>query len=273
MNIILQITKLHKAFLLVLLIGLSSLLACSGGSDDNDSGGGLSTNACGVVGLNSRIINGTECTETQNSGIVRVIIDNGQGLCSGTMITPTQVLTASHCFDSGTQSASIIIGDNVLNGTRIFATSVARHPAFSSSASNNFDVAILNLERAANLATLPIVIGRSAIEGEVASIFGFGQDEDDGNPTAALMSGEMRISGVSELQIAANFSGEGSNTCFGDSGGPLIIANNQRVGIAGVLSFGTTDDCLAGDTSVFTNLQAAGVLQFITQIAPAAEFI
>lgn len=272
MNIILHIASLHKSLPKLLAITcLTALLACGGGSGDDDSSG-LSNNACGVVGLNSRIINGTECSNSQNSGIVRIFIDNGEGLCTGTMITPTQVLTAAHCFDGSTDSASIVIGDDVASGTRIFATGVVPHPGYKSSDDNTFDLAVLNLSSPANLATLPIVIGRSVADGDVVSIFGFGTDENE-NPNAVLKSGEMKISEVRDLQIGAAFNGDGSNTCFGDSGGPLLLGHNQRIGIVGILSFGTREDCREGDTSFFTNVQADSILQFLSQVAPAAEII
>ena len=102
-----KIIQILKFLALALLV---SLVACTkgGDDDDDDDSSGPRTNACSVLGLNARIINGTECS-TSNSPVVELeMVDTfGQvALCSGTMITKDDVLFAAHCLPAGPFSAS-----------------------------------------------------------------------------------------------------------------------------------------------------------------------
>lgn len=278
----------------ILLIALCLLcIACtsSGGDDDNGSGGNdnggdnnLSTNACSSLGLssrsytrtvNGRIINGTACSEN-NSPVVEIILtlpDGREGTCTGNMITATDVLTAAHCFFEN--PVRVVVS---ASGVNISASRVISHPDVSIDSSGYVynDAAIIKLSAPAGLPTLPIVASRSPAVGEEIKIFGYGITEDQSlvnNTTGTLRSGEMLISDVDENFVDADFDGDGSNTCSGDSGGPALLELNGQIGIVGLLSTGAILECTTGDTSRFTNTQSQSVLNFITINAPGARFI
>jgi len=255
-----------------LLFGGLLLGGCSGGGGDSDSSPPLQTSACAQLGLNTRIINGTECSEA-NSPIVKLIIntsDGLQGICSGTLITPTHVLTAAHCFFSSVGATTVSVA-----GQTVTAAQITNHPALTIDTENsriNNDAAIVRLSQPlTGVAILPIVGTRQPNPGETISIFGYGKTELDQPGT--LRSGEMRINQVLTTHIRAKYDGEGSNTCFGDSGGPAVLSyldeSGQEVdGIVGVVSSGILPSCQTGDETFFTNITSQSVFDFITDVVP-----
>lgn len=268
---------MRKIKIIFLGLLLSSLAACGGGGggggSDSDGGDSLSNNACGSLGLNRsvRIINGTVCGNLGNSPVVRVISvlsPDTLELCTGTMVTPTVVLTAAHCLTDAV-GGGIVIGDagNVLvvRGVQAF-----RHPGFRQVSASVFinDVALIRLEAAVNLPTLPILISSSPAAGDKAQIFGYGQDTPAPANAALLRSGEVRISSLNADVITVDFNGDGSKVCHGDSGGPLLSSTAQGAAIIGITSSGSSAGCEEGVASYFTNIQSSDVLSFLNSIAP-----
>ena len=263
---------------LVLFLGL---LSCAEDGDD-DGGSEDSREICSVIGVSPKIINGEPCSD-QNSPVVKITLIsqlNETFLCSGTMLTQTDVLTAGHCFINNVRSAYIDA-----NGRRIPASAVKMHPNFTPQGSAIFnDVAILRLSAAANLPTLPLVVSRTVQGSDSISIFGYGQSVEqtqyelsDPDTLGHLRGGRMTVANATANHITANFNGDGSNTCFGDSGGPALYTldgpQGRLTGVVGITSTGIAADCGSGDVSMFTNIQGNSVFSFIRQAVPGAGLI
>ncbi len=267
----------HTLKISVLLIFGLALLSCSSGGDDEPK---LSTNSCSLLGLPTRsirIINGAACGSLTSSPVVRIYLLSSAGadlgFCSGSMITSSIVLTAAHCFVNSPASVVIVYGD-ATDSTSVPARSYNLHPAYIPATSNTVpfnDVALVQLSQALPLPTLPVFLSSALVPGQIASIFGYGKDENGLFDGAQLEGGEMRISGVTENHINAEFDGEGSNTCNGDSGGPLVINAATGPALIGLTSAGSNPSCLAKDTSIFTNLQSQSILDFLTEAVPEIE--
>ncbi len=258
---------IHIVATLLLLGFLSSCGGGGGGSSDNGNSGDLNTNTCSTLGLQPRIINGTECDSTA-SPVVRIdlrLAGNASAICSGTMITPTHVLSAGHCFPPETRSAFITANNNRIDGIRFF-----RHPGYTETNQALFkDVAVLELEAPANLPTVPVLLSQPVTDGDDIQIFGFGTTES--GTLGELFSGEMRVSAVTQDHLITSFNGNGSNTCTGDSGGPALLTVNGTVGIVGLTSSGFREDCSAGDTSLFANMQSDDYIGFVRSVAPGVQ--
>lgn len=281
--------------------------ACGGGSSDGDSGSStgnantsISTNACGVLGLNTRVINGTECDGLSSSPVVRILTayQNGSvATCSGTMITGTEVLTAGHCILdfsdlNNIPVESVVVAGDVGSARAISVRSFAYHPGLRREPSgeevNTFnDIAVLYLSEAAGVPTLPILTSTVPAVGEVVQIFGYGQSvtgppatdssfEELVNSQAYLRSGEMLLTFVSNNHLRADFLEQGSMICRGDSGGPLVYMYNGQPTIVGVaselvISGELNLNCDRGSTGQWTRLQSSEILNSLLELVPNAQ--
>lgn len=267
------IMKYFAKILLIIILSIILLNCSSSDSDDNDSSNALQKNACGTLGLNTRIIDGTACSES-GSPVVKIVVqftDGTEGLCSGTMITTDDVLTAAHCFFNSVASGFVEI-----NSQRVAIKEIINHPEIGINEENLAvfnDVAIVRLQSPLAVPILPILSSRGLQSGDIISIYGYGLDNQ--GETDTLRSGEMRVGNVSANHIFAPFNGVGSNTCNGDSGGPAIYSFNsadgrQQNAIAGIVSTGRDISCQAGDITLFTNIQSPAVINFILNNVPEA---
>lgn len=255
------------------LIGICLLLASCSGGGGGGGGDDLSRNACSTIGLPSRIIDGTACSDT-NSPVVKITLFNADGssaLCSGSMLTSDDVLTAAHCL----VTTNVVAANVTANGVDIPVREIVVHPGvtFSQEAQAIFnDVAILRLNSPVSLPTLPILASTDVGSDDVIAIYGYGRDEDGNFET--LRSGESRVGSVTPQHLIAAFDGqEGSNSCNGDSGGPAVFTpENGPAGIVGIVSSGNNPQCGAGDISLYANVQDE-LLGFIVANVPDARVI
>ncbi len=256
------------------LLATLCILGCDGGGGDEDTI--LSQDSCAVLGL--KIINGAQCS-TSGSSVVWYEVFYSRGnttLCSGTVISPTEIITAAHCFPQENSVIERVVAH--VNGGSIPAEAVVLHPEYQIDQQSQKlfnDVAIISLSSKANVPALPIIVSQGVEKGSIIDIFGFGVDQI--GDAGALRSGQMEIDDVDAFHLTSIYDGEnGSNTCQGDSGGPAImtIGNNQQVGLVGVTSTGSAEaNCLKGDVSRFTNLQSESIIDFILQVAPTVTLL
>jgi hypothetical protein len=185
--------------------------------------------------------------------------DQSAGLCSGTLVTPTVVLTAGHCLSFGLTRAAIAIFPDGVTEVDRSAFAAAVHPDFTLSRIAVADVGVLVIDPPITDVT-PLPLVSTAPRPRVrATIVGFGDDpravsnvKRVGTVRLTRCPRAVRRVGISPGQLSGSLcwrpKRRGQDTCQGDSGGPLLVGG----AVAGVTS-GGFPDCpgkLSWDTSV-----------------------
>lgn len=222
----------------------------------------------------AKIINGTRVT-SRSYPIAKVIESSPSGnfLCTGTLITPTIILTAHHCVGQSAKVMSVQMGGFVYKVRRLWV-----HPNVTTDKSGVIfnDVALLELSRRSYLLPLPLMGSQSPSLGAEVRVIGFGQTET--GSYGELRTGMSVVSAVSRDFVTTHFkAATQANSCSGDSGGPALLSvinKGERVdAIVGTVSTGTTANCILGDRTYYVSLRSRSVRRFIQKYAPRARWL
>ena len=247
---------------LVLLVGCTAL-----GKDHRPSGDSL-----------PRIIGGQDAAA--GAWPWQALLEVGPSGCGGSLIAPTWVLTAAHCFLNADQSAidvppttdiRVILGrlDISTNaGEEFTGAGIARvivhpdyHPLTGAAMGNDSDIALIELASASSQQPVQL-LGSTEVQlaapGVAATATGWGAtgvDGETGEPVGeptilqqiSLPMVDCSTTGYAAEEISVNMicaGGQaGEDTCSGDSGGPLVVPDGSGgFKQAGVVSFGGSPD-------------------------------
>lgn len=207
------------------------------------------------------------------------------GACTGTLIGCSTFVVAAHCVcDEIAFTAAECATLGTIRPARlaVFLPHAGIFPVRSIEVAPDFDfevagdLAVLRLGTVVDGVTpVPLYRGPHLPFGSEASIVGYGTTSEDANDGGIKRVGAI-VTGACPTQVnAANHicwtydslvgtPGTDSNTCYGDSGGPLFVRDGTSLQLAGITS-GGTPTCDPGGASWNTDVTTE--LSFIEQVA------
>ncbi|KAF3814079.1 hypothetical protein GH733_018111 [Mirounga leonina] len=227
---------------------------------------------CGRPEPSARIVGGSDAQPGSWPWQVS-LQQSGGHICGGSLVAPSWVLSAAHCFvTNGTLEPatewSVLLGvhsqDGPLDGAHVRAVAAILVPDNYSSVELGADLALLRLASPAQLgpAVRPVCLPRAShrfAHGAACWATGWGDiQEAEHLPLPwVLQEVELRLLGKDACQclytrpgpfnltfqllpgmLCAGYPGGRRDTCQGDSGGPLVCEEGGRWFQAGITSFG-----------------------------------
>ncbi len=180
-----------------------------------------------------------------------VVVLGRDAVCTGTLIAPDVVLTAGHCIDANpVEVLTDTLDYDRPGGDRIKVKWSRAYPDWE----HRYDVGVIMLDHVARGKPRAIAAACSARDGLVAGGFvhlvGFGLSSAAGNDTnTALREAKLAIldptctnTAACEPSVAPRgefvAGGNGTDSCFGDSGGPVYLDTPEGPALVGVVSRG-----------------------------------
>ncbi len=224
--------------------------------------------SAGASKSHQRLVHGTLC-EQDNIPVVRIrttFEDGSRKYCTATFIGRNVLLSAAHCLKSDAGEARTFEAE-LAKGYVSLGGFVIPDDFDPEVIDETNDIALLFFRKAQDYPYLNITTEAQPIVGETAIIAGFGKEEYE-RAVLSLKAGEAAIYRATDSGIYTFFTGAGSNTCRGDSGGPLLIEREGSWVIAGVTSNSTNSLCGIGDTSSFAYLGSKKIKAFLKKHLP-----
>ncbi len=203
------------------------------------------------------IINGQLDTSAAHQAVVMVSFTTGR--CTGTLISPTVVMTAGHCAEDDSPNDYVVRFGNSWGDSRAVGVSdFLRHPNYQPDPVMKNDIALLRLAESApgNVRCIPNLTEALELAAEDIGVplelVGFGITEWNANDYGVKRTVTLPLHGICTSLGGCQISLRGSpysvgpntisydqldaGTCMGDSGGPSLVTRGDKQYVAGITS-------------------------------------
>jgi secreted trypsin-like serine protease len=215
----------------------------------------------GAAAPSSAVVGGNDASPGEYPAVAEITF--GPFLCTGTLITPSWVLTAGHCSNitAGTvaspaswppQLISVRVGGvTQSDGERLGVSRVVMHPDYL--LTSGYDISLLQLSSSSTMAPTQVAgAGERSIwtPDTMETIVGWGVTSEGGSQPDRLQEAQVPITTDAycagaysdfdpQTMVCAGFPQGGVDTCQGDSGGPMFGRGSAgALRIVGTTSFG-----------------------------------
>jgi V8-like Glu-specific endopeptidase len=206
-------------------------------------------------------------------------------ICSGSLISPTVFLTASHCTayaeSLGLTDAYVTFDSTFDSKSKLIHGTMHTNPDYNQSQSDPEDIAVITLDKAVNLTPVQLPTAGlldqmkqdGTLNGTRFTSVGYGVQQPNNGPGGQtypftsqrwVSDGEFNALTDVWLKISQNGSTGDGGTCYGDSGGPQFLGAGTSETTTQV-SITITGDAVCKATNVDYRLDTPQARAFLGQ--------
>jgi secreted trypsin-like serine protease len=169
------------------------------------------------------------------------ILENGDPVCTGTLVDTRVVVTAGHCVWGNLGTLQVFFGINANNlnsGTTVDVDSYEPHPSFNPYALSD-DIGVIVLDADAPVAAAPILptgVFDASWIGTDLRFVGYGSAIWWGGGAGRRRAVDIAVDQVDSSTFT--YYDNQHETCYGDSGGPAFAEYDGQWQLIGVTSYG-----------------------------------